>query len=109
MPTRWQNSTEAGSPPCSPQIPTLRAFFVFRPPPVPVPLHSPPPPLLVQPRDGIFREQLPLEIERQELPDVVAAVAEGHLGEVVGAEGEEVGMLGHLFRAQRGPGRPHKR
>ena len=26
-----QNSTEAGSPPCSPQIPTLRSFFVERP------------------------------------------------------------------------------
>ena len=37
--------------------------------------------------------------------DVVAAEAERHLGQVVGAEGEEVGLLGDLAGPQRGPGR----
>ena len=35
--------------------------------------------------------------------DVVAAEAEGHLGQVVRPEGEEVGLLGDLVGEQGGP------
>jgi hypothetical protein len=37
-------------------------------------------------------------------PDVVAAVAEGHLREVVGAEAEEVGLLGDLVGGEAARG-----
>src|SRR5688572_5680884 len=47
--------------------------------------------LLVEDREGIVRQQPLLEVVGQELRHVVAAVAERHLGEVVGAEGEELG------------------
>src|SRR3970282_1654739 len=43
-----------------------------------------PDPLLVQARERIGGQEPPVDVERQELPDVVAAVAERHLGEVVG-------------------------
>ena len=33
MPTRWQNSMLAGSPPCSPQMPTFKLLLVLRPHP----------------------------------------------------------------------------
>ena len=36
--------------------------------------------------------------------DVVPAEPEGHLGQVVGTEGEEVRLLGDLAGQQRGPG-----
>ena len=37
-------------------------------------------------------------------PDVVAAEAEGHLRQVVGAEREELGLLGDLVGRQGGAG-----
>lgn len=40
----------------------------------------------------------------QELAGVVAGEAEGHLGQVVGAEGEELGLLGDLVGSQGGAG-----
>ena len=36
MPTRWQNFTDSGSPPCSPQMPTFRFGRVMRPRSVPI-------------------------------------------------------------------------
>jgi hypothetical protein len=42
-----------------------------------------------------------LQVIGQERVDVVAAVAERHLGQVVGAEAEEVGVLGDLVGGQR--------
>jgi hypothetical protein len=46
----------------------------------------------------------PGEVVGQEGVDVVAAVAEGHLRQVVGAEAEEVGVLGDLVGGQRARG-----
>ena len=100
MPTRWQNSTDDGSPPCSPQMPTLSLGRVFRPA-LDADLDHLADTFLVEHREGIVREQLLLEVEGQELADVVPAVAEGHLRQVVGAEREEVRVLGELVGDQR--------
>jgi hypothetical protein len=45
-----------------------------------------------------------LEVVGEEGVDVVAAEAEGHLRQVVGAEGEEVGDLGDLVGRERHAG-----
>ena len=44
-----------------------------------------------------------LQVVGQERVDVVAAVAERHLRQVVGAEAEEVGRLADLVGGQRSP------
>src|ERR1041384_1648990 len=44
MPTWWQNFTDAGSPPCSPQIPIFRSVRPPRPSRPPSPIRLPPPP-----------------------------------------------------------------
>ena len=52
---------------------------------------------LVDGGEGVARQQMLLEVLRDELRlDVVAAEAERRLGEVVGAEAEEVGLGGDL-------------
>ena len=52
---------------------------------------------------GVLRQDLLLDVLDQEtLLGVVAGDAEGHLGQVVGAEGEELGHLGDLAGGQRG-------
>mmetsp|Transcript_24801 Transcript_24801/g.71610 ORF Transcript_24801/g.71610 Transcript_24801/m.71610 type:complete len:589 (-) Transcript_24801:840-2606(-) len=45
----------------------------------------------------------PTDVGRHEVAAVVAADAKRRLREVVGAEGEELGQLGDLFRPQSGP------
>ena len=50
--------------------------------------------LLVQLGKGIVLIDLPIVVGIQELARVVTAEAEGHLSQVVGAKGEEVGLLG---------------
>ena len=45
-----------------------------------------------------------LQIIRQESADVIATEAERHLGQVVGAEGEEFAGIRHPVREQRGAG-----
>ena len=101
MPTLWQNSTDEGSPPCSPQMPTLRSGRVRRPA-LDADLDQLADALLVEHREGVGGQQLLLEVVGQELADVVAAVAERHLGQVVGPEREELGVLGDLVGDQRG-------
>src|SRR5215510_10297122 len=54
--------------------------------------------LLVEHRERVDGQELLLQIEGQELADVVAAVTERHLREVVRAEGEELGVPGDLVR-----------
>ena len=46
--------------------------------------------------EGIGGDDVLAEIFADEGSDIVAGETEGHLGEVVGAEGEEFGFLGHL-------------
>src|SRR5262245_25041773 len=58
---------------------------------------------LVEDGEGIVGQHALLEIVGQELRDVVAAVAEGHLREVVGAEREELRVLGDLVGDERRP------
>ena len=56
--------------------------------------------------EGVARQQAELEVGvHHPALDVVAREAEGHLGQVVGAEGEEVRHLGDLPGPQRGPRR----
>ena len=57
---------------------------------------------LIQMLEGIGIEDAVFIIGRQELSGVVTAEAERHLGEVVGAEGEELGFLGDHVGGQRG-------
>ena len=59
---------------------------------------------LVQLGEGIVLVDLLVVVGVQELAGVVAGEAEGHLGQVVGAEGEEVGLLGDLIGGQGGAG-----
>ena len=48
--------------------------------------------------ERVLRKDLAVDVLHQELPlRIVARVAEGHLGQVVGAEAEELGMLGDLI------------
>ena len=86
----WQNSTDGGSPPCSPQMPTLRsgprARARARPPSAPA---GPRPPGRCD-TNGSLRQDLLVDVLGQELAGVVAREAEGHLRQVVGAEGEEL-------------------
>ena len=55
---------------------------------------------LVQLGEGIALVDLLVVVSAQELAGVVAGEAEGHLGQVVGAEGEELGLLGDLVGGQ---------
>ena len=56
--------------------------------------------------EGVPGQQALLEVAGHDPAlDVVAAETERHLGQVVGAEGEEVGHLGDLVGPQRGPRR----
>ena len=99
----WKNSTLAGSPPCSPQTPSERPGLGRA--------------ALARPRSGPGRRPrrcrssrrgwsgpVPREVLGQESPlGVVAGEAERGLGQVVGAEAEEVGFLGDLLGDQAGP------
>ena len=60
--------------------------------------------LLVQTGEGVVLVNLVLVVSAQELAGVVTGEAEGHLGQVVGAEGEELGLLGDLVGSQGGAG-----
>ncbi len=66
-------------------------------------LHQPADAGLVDGHERVGRDQLALLVQAEELADVVAGEPEGGLGEVVGAEGEELGHLGDLAGDQ---GRP---
>jgi len=52
--------------------------------------------LLVEYLEGIGLDDAVLLVELEELGSVVTREAEGHLGEVVGSEREELGNLGNL-------------
>ena len=54
---------------------------------------------LVEADEGVLLEDALVDIGVQEPAGVVAADAEGGLGQVVGAEGEELGMLGQVAGA----------
>ena len=97
----WQKNTEAGSPPCSPQMPSLRSGRVLRPRST-ADLDQLADALVVERDEGVVLEDAALLVVLQERAGVVAAEAEGGLGQVVGAEGEELGRLGDLAGAQAG-------
>ena len=67
---------------------------------------SSPDPVGVDHLERVVLQQALLQVGRHHPAlDIVAAEAEGHLGQVVGPEGEEVGLLGDLAGAQGGPRR----
>ena len=102
---RRRRAIDSGSPPCSPHTPTLRSGRVARPRATPRRTSSPTPSASTV-SNGLAGQQPQLEVGRHHPAlDVVAAEAEGHLGQVVGAEGEEVGHLGDLAGPQGRPGR----
>ena len=103
MPIRWQNFTEFGSPPCSPQMPTFSELRAERPCSVPM-NHQLPHAILVQTQEGVLFEDALFDICRQEFSGVVARISEGHLGEVVRAEAEEIGGLRDGAGHERRPG-----
>ena len=63
-----------------------------------------PHPGLVELLEGVALEKIGAQVVGEELAfGVVAGEAQGHLGEVVGAEAEEVGLTGDLVGGQGGP------
>ncbi len=95
-----RTSTEDGSPPCSPQMPSLMSGRVCLPQ-LNGHLHELADAVLVETGERIGLVDLLVVVGAEELAGVVAAEAEGHLGQVVGAEGEELGLLGDLVGGQQ--------
>ena len=99
----WQKRTDAGSPPCSPQMPMLQRA-VDRPASLDRGPHQLADAFLVERREGVVREDAVLEVVGEELAlGVVAREPERGLGQVVGAEREEVGVARDLVSAHAGP------
>ena len=109
MPTAWQNLTDLDSPPCSPQMPTLRPLRVGTAL-LDAHLDELADAALVEADEGVVGEDrlaaflLGHDVIGEEAAGVVAGQAEGHLGEVVRAEGEELRDLGDLVGEQGGAG-----
>ena len=59
---------------------------------------------LVDTGEGIAFIDLIVVVSTKKLGSIVTAEAEGHLGQIVGAEGEELGFFGNLVRSQRSSG-----
>ena len=99
--------TLSGSPPCSPQMPTFRCWPCFalrlsRPFLMPI-FDQLADAVDVDRLERVDRQDLLLQVRRHEPLDVVAAEAERHLRQVVGAEAEELGLLGDLVRRRGTP------
>lgn len=52
--------------------------------------------LLIKLLEGVYAEDLLVEVDRQEASDIISAVAEGHLRQVVRPEAEVLGVLSDL-------------
>ena len=102
-----RTSTLSGSPPCSPQMPTFRCWPCFALRLVAALLDADLDQLAdavdVDRLERIDRQDLFLQVRRHEALDVVAAEAERHLRQVVGAEAEELGLLGDLVGGRARP------
>ena len=99
---RSQKAIVAGSPPCSPQIPSLRSGAAA-PAALAGDLDQRADPGHVQGREGIGLEDPALQIVLHEPRRIVARQAERHLGQIIGAEAEELREPGDLLGAK---GRP---
>ena len=94
-----RSAIEAGSPPCSPQMPSLRSGRAARPRSAAI-CDQLADALDVERLERVARRRCPSRRRRsRNLPAVVADEAERRLGEVVGAEAEELGVLGDLAGA----------
>ena len=85
----------AGSPPCSPQTPSLSFGRALRPA-LGGHLDERADALLIERDERILRQDARLDVRGQELPGVVAREAHRGLREVVRAEGEELRRLREL-------------
>ena len=102
MPASTRNRADAGSPACSPQIPILICGLTERGVGTGH-LDQAADAVLVEPIERIEGEHACCEVRREQPNfDVVAAERERQLGEVVGAEREEVGVRAEVGCHQRG-------
>ena len=100
-----KKAIDSGSPPCSPHTPAIRSGLAARPRSQ-AGLHQLADATVVDGLERVAGQQPLLEVAgHQASLDVVAAEPEDHLGQVVGAEREEVGHLGDVVAPHRGPGR----
>ena len=54
--------------------------------------------------ERVFLQQVFLQVFGHETADIIPAVAQGHLGQIIGAETEEVGVHGNVVSGNGGPG-----
>ena len=97
-----ERRSTVGSPPCSPQMPTLRSGRVLRPS---FDGHAPSAWTMTGSSDwnGLYGRILSSTYLSRNLPSASSRlIAERHLGQVVGAEAEELGVLGDLVRRPSG-------
>ena len=89
-----------GSPPCSPQMPSLMSGRVLRPFSTAIFMSWPTPTVSIEAKGLALDDFLGL-VGRQEAAAVVAAHAQRHLREIVRAETEELGGVRDLIGRQR--------
>ena len=100
---RRRSGSSRGSPPCSPQTPRCRSGRAARPRSTAV-VTSAPTPSTSSDSNGETAKMPVLEVRREERRlDVVAGEAPRHLGQVVGAEREELRRPGDLGRRSARP------
>ena len=85
----WQNSTEVGSPPCSPQIPQWRFGLTVALPSLDSHFHELANASLVELSERVVLEDLLVIVSVEELTCIVTAEAVSHLSKVVSTEAEE--------------------
>ena len=58
---------------------------------------------LIEDVEGVNGEDLLFDVSGEEATDIVSGETEGHLGEVVGSEGEELSVFGNFIGGEGSP------